>query len=122
MKGVFVHPLALVESADIGPGCRIWPFTHVMAGARVGARCNVGSHTFIESGALVGDDVTIKNGCMIWEGVARELAPYSPQAIVVSGLTRAEAEEGVAELKIETIFRGIDIRAEWGDIYVAEDM
>ena len=54
--------------------------------------------------------------------VARELAPHSPKAIVVSGLTQAEAEEAVAELKTDAIFRGIDISAEWGDIFVAEDM
>ena len=59
---------------------------------------------------------------LVGMAVARVLAPYSPKAIVVSGLTRAEAEEGVAELKSEPLFRGIDVSAEWGDIFVAEDM
>ncbi len=72
MKPAFVHPLAQVDTVEIGPETRVWAFTHVMNGARIGARCNVGSHTFIESGAIVGDDVTIKNGCMIWDGVVLE--------------------------------------------------
>jgi acetyltransferase-like isoleucine patch superfamily enzyme len=33
----------------------------------IGANCNIGDHCFIESGAIIGDNVTIKNGNMIWE-------------------------------------------------------
>ncbi len=72
MKSAFFHPLARVDTRDVGADSRVWAFTHVMKGARIGARCNVGSHSFIESGVVVGDDVTIKNGCMIWEGVVLE--------------------------------------------------
>jgi len=69
MKDVFVHPQALVETADIGEGCRVWAWSHIMAGARVGRHCNIGEHCFIEAGARIGDGSTIKNGNMIWEGV-----------------------------------------------------
>src|SRR5512146_3057238 len=72
MSDVFVHPLAIVESDDIGPGTRIWAFSHVMRGASIGANCNVGEHSFIEAGAAIGDNVTIKNGNLIWEGVTIE--------------------------------------------------
>ena len=63
------HPTALVETAHIGAGTRVWAFAHVMAGAQVGAGCNIGDHAFIESGAVLGDGVTIKNGVCVWEGV-----------------------------------------------------
>ena len=33
--GVFVHPRGLCESADVGPGTRIWAFAHVLPGAKV---------------------------------------------------------------------------------------
>ncbi len=69
MKGVYVHPTALVEGEDIGEGTRIWGFSHVMKGASIGARCNVGEHCFIEAGAVIGNDVTIKNGNAVWDGV-----------------------------------------------------
>ena len=72
MKNVFKHPTALVETADIGPGSRVWAFAHVLAGARIGRNCNIGDHSFVESGATVGDNCTIKNGNMIWEGVTLE--------------------------------------------------
>ena len=68
----FQHPLALVESKEIGPGTRIWAWAHVMEGARLGADCNVGEHCFIERGAVLGDRVTVKNGVAVWEGVTAE--------------------------------------------------
>jgi len=89
----FQHPSALVESAAIGAGTRIWAFAHVLKGARVGRHCNIGDHCFIEGGARVGDNVTVKNGVALWDGVVvgdnafvgpfavftNDLAPRSPR-------------------------------------------
>jgi acetyltransferase-like isoleucine patch superfamily enzyme len=69
---IFIHPRALVETETIGPGTRVWAFTHVMAGVTLGARVNVGGHCFLEAGVVVGEGVTIKNGNQIWEGVTLE--------------------------------------------------
>jgi UDP-2-acetamido-3-amino-2,3-dideoxy-glucuronate N-acetyltransferase len=68
----YVHPNALVESSEIGPGTKIWAFAHVMDGARVGANCKIGDHAFIESGAVLGNYVTVKNGVAIWDRVTVE--------------------------------------------------
>lgn len=72
MNEAFIHPAAIVESWEIGPGTCIWAFTHVMPAVRIGANCNIGEQCFIESGVEIGDSVTIKNGNMIWEGVVLE--------------------------------------------------
>ena len=69
---VFIHPLGLNESEDVGRGTRIWAFSHVMSGARVGENCNIGESCFVESGSSIGDNVTLKNGVQIWEGVCIE--------------------------------------------------
>jgi len=69
MKGVFVHPTALVETLDVGEGTRIWAFAHVLKGARIGRGCNVGDHCFIENDVVLGDRVTLKNGVAVWDGV-----------------------------------------------------
>jgi acetyltransferase-like isoleucine patch superfamily enzyme len=69
MSNYFKHPLALVESEEIGEGTKIWAFTHVMAGAKIGRNCNIGDHCFVEEGARIGDNVTIKNHVAIWNGV-----------------------------------------------------
>jgi acetyltransferase-like isoleucine patch superfamily enzyme len=72
VKDIYVHPSAIVETDQIGEGTRIWAYTHVMKDVVVGANCNIGEHCFLESGVTVGDDVTIKNGSLLWEGVHLE--------------------------------------------------
>ena len=64
-----VHPAALCETDQVGPRTRIWAFAHLLPGAVVGADCNICDHVFIEGGARLGDRVTVKNACLIWDGV-----------------------------------------------------
>ncbi|PYX95775.1 MAG: N-acetyltransferase [Acidobacteria bacterium] len=71
-REIFIHPQAIVETSLIGEGTRVWPFTHVLKGARLGKNCNVGEQCYIESDVIVGDDVVIKNGVSLWEGVRIE--------------------------------------------------
>ncbi|MGH2947285.1 MAG: acyltransferase [Solirubrobacteraceae bacterium] len=70
--GPYIHPQAIVETDDVGPGTRIWAFAHVMNGARVGADCNICDHTYVEGGVVVGDRVTIKSGVYLWDGMVVE--------------------------------------------------
>jgi len=69
IKGVFIHPNALVESVEIGGGTRVWAFAHVLKGSAIGKNCNICDLTFIEGGASVGDNVTVKCGVYLWDGV-----------------------------------------------------
>ena len=69
---VYVHPTALCDSDDVGPGSRLWAYVHVLKGAKVGANVNLGDHAFVENGAVLGDRVTVKNGVMVWMGVTVE--------------------------------------------------
>ena len=68
----FKHPLAVVESSQIGKGTRVWAFAHVMEGAQVGENCNLCDHVFVESNVVIGDRVTVKNGVALWDGVVLE--------------------------------------------------
>jgi UDP-2-acetamido-3-amino-2,3-dideoxy-glucuronate N-acetyltransferase len=69
LDDVFIHRLADVESAEIGSGTRVWQFAVIVHGARIGRNCNICAHTFIEGGVIVGDDVTLKCGVYLWDGV-----------------------------------------------------
>src|SRR5579863_5631070 len=68
----FKHELAVVESAAVGPGTRIWAFAHILPGAQIGADCNICDHTFIENDVVIGDRVTIKCGVYVWDGIRLE--------------------------------------------------
>uniref|UniRef100_Q025J1 WxcM domain protein, C-terminal domain protein n=1 Tax=Solibacter usitatus (strain Ellin6076) TaxID=234267 RepID=Q025J1_SOLUE len=62
----------MVESRSVGPGTRIWAFTHILPGAVIGAGCNICDHTFIENDVRIGDRVTLKGCIQVWDGITLE--------------------------------------------------
>jgi UDP-2-acetamido-3-amino-2,3-dideoxy-glucuronate N-acetyltransferase len=69
----WAHPTAVIDrGARIGPGTKVWHFSHVMAGARIGARCVLGQNVFVAATAVVGDDCRIQNNVSIYAGVTLE--------------------------------------------------
>lgn len=67
-----IHELSDVQSGSIGEGTRIWQFVVILPGARIGKNCNICSHCFIENKVVVGDNVTIKCGVQLWDGITVE--------------------------------------------------
>lgn len=64
-----IHPLADVQAEAIGEGSRIWQFAVVLKGAKIGRDCNICAQTFIEDDVVVGDNVTVKCGVQLWDGL-----------------------------------------------------
>lgn len=67
-----IHPLADVQSKNIGEGTYIWQFTVVLKDAVIGNNCNINCQVFIENDVRIGDNVTIKPGVQVWDGVTLE--------------------------------------------------
>ena len=65
----FIHPLADVQSSCIGEDTRIWQFSVVLGGAKIGSRCNLCANTFVENDVEVDDNVTLKCGVYLWDGM-----------------------------------------------------
>lgn len=68
----FIHPNALCETDKVGGKTRIWAFAHVLPGAVIGENCNICDHVFIENDVRVGNNVTIKSGVQLWDGMRVE--------------------------------------------------
>ena len=64
-----IHPLSDVQTDKIGDGTRIWQFAVVLKGAKIGRNCNICAHTFIENDVVIGDNVTVKCGVQLWDGL-----------------------------------------------------
>ena len=64
-----IHPLSDVQTDQIGEGTRIWQFAVVLKGAKIGRDCNIFAHTFIENDVVIGDNVTVKCGVQLWDGL-----------------------------------------------------
>ncbi len=71
MKHVF-HPTAIVESKKIGAGTQIWQYSVILPGAAIGSNCNVNCHCFIENDVVIGNNVTLKSGVYLWDGMVVE--------------------------------------------------
>ena len=73
MKDVFIHDTARVESgADIGPGTKIWHYSHIMPKAKLGRSCNIGQNVFIADNVILGDNTKVQNNVSIYTGVTCE--------------------------------------------------
>jgi UDP-2-acetamido-3-amino-2,3-dideoxy-glucuronate N-acetyltransferase len=72
MKKYFIHALSDVQTDQIGENSKIWQFCVVLPNAVIGTNCNINSHCFIENDVLIGDNVTIKCGVQVWDGITIE--------------------------------------------------
>src|SRR5215204_5854248 len=73
---------------------------------------------------IKGRNVLLLGGSgLVGMAVARQLAAHHPALVVVTGLTKAEAENAVADLQAEKVF-GDETRvlAEWGDIFLPQKL
>jgi len=61
----FVHESSYVDKdVVIGPGTKVWHFSHLLSGTRIGSGCSLGQNV------LVGPDVSVGNGCKIQNNVS----------------------------------------------------
>lgn len=67
-----IHKLSDVQSQNIGEGTNIWQYCVVLPGAIIGDNCNICSHCFIENDVKIGNNVTVKCGVQLWDGVEIE--------------------------------------------------
>lgn len=67
-----IHKLSDVQSKQIGESTNIWQFCVVLPDAQIGEGCNICSHCFIENNVIIGNNVTIKCGVQIWDGMTIE--------------------------------------------------
>ena len=67
-----IHPLADVQTENIGANTSVWQFCVILKEAQIGNDCNINCQVFIENDVMIGDNVTIKPGVQIWDGVTLE--------------------------------------------------
>lgn len=106
VRDVHVHPAALCEGAEIGPGTTIGPYTHVRPGATVGSDCTLGSGVCVDGGAVLGDRVTVKDGVVLSCAVTVEDdAVLGPGVVFTGDQAPGRAHYGPPERLLPTIVR-----------------
>jgi UDP-2-acetamido-3-amino-2,3-dideoxy-glucuronate N-acetyltransferase len=105
-RSYMAHPLALVESNEIGEDTRIWAFAHVMKDARIGRGCNIGEQCYIEQGVTLGNNVTVKNGVNVWRGVTVEDNVFlGPNCVLTNDPNPRAYIKKSADSLVETLIR-----------------
>ncbi len=70
MKKFFAHETAVIdEGVKIGPGTKIWHFSHIMTGSVIGENCNLGQNVVVSPEVTLGNNVKVQNNVSIYTGV-----------------------------------------------------
>ena len=86
-KAVFIHPTSVIDAgAVIGPGTKIWHFSHLMPGCKVGNHCNIGQNVFIDNNVVIGNGVKIQNNVSVYNGVIIEDAVFLGPSVVFTNV------------------------------------
>ena len=64
-----IHPSADVQTTQIGKDTVVWQFCVILKGAKIGNNCNINCQVLIENDVIIGDNVTIKPGVQVWDGI-----------------------------------------------------
>ena len=67
-----IHKFADCLNKNIPDSTNIWQFVVVLPNAKIGDHCNICAHCFIENDVRIGNNVTIKNGVYLWDGITIE--------------------------------------------------
>lgn len=69
----YAHPTAVIdEGCEIGPGTKIWHFSHIMSDSKLGVGCNLGQNVVVSPGVKIGNNVKIQNNVSVYTGVELE--------------------------------------------------
>ncbi len=109
--GYFVHETARVDpGAVIGPGTKVWHFSHVLPGSVVGAGCTVGQSVMIGPDAVVGDGCKIQNNVSVYRGVTLEDQVFCGPGMVFTNVWNPRAHiRRMGELRPTLVRRGASI-------------
>jgi acetyltransferase-like isoleucine patch superfamily enzyme len=67
-----IHTLSDCRPDKIPATTNIWQYVVVLPNASIGEHCNICAHCFIENDVVIGNNVTVKCGVYLWDGILIE--------------------------------------------------
>jgi len=84
----YAHPTAVIDAGCIiGPGTKIWHFSHIMPNCTIGENCNLGQNVVISPGVILGRNVKVQNNVSIYTGVQCEDDVFLGPSMVFTNVT-----------------------------------
>jgi len=111
--GVMVHESAYVDDdVRIGPGTKVWHFSHVLSGSTIGADCALGQNVVVGPRVTVGDRCRIQNNVSVYDGVTLEDGVFCGPSCVFTNVYNPRAEVSRKdEFRSTVVRRGATIGA-----------
>uniref|UniRef100_A0A7C4CB35 Oxidoreductase n=1 Tax=candidate division WOR-3 bacterium TaxID=2052148 RepID=A0A7C4CB35_UNCW3 len=110
---VYVHPTAVVDSgAVLGPGSKVWHFSHISAGCRIGRNNIIGQNVFVADAVTTGANCKIQNNVSLYKGVRLEDDVFCGPSCVFTNVVDPRAFlEKKTEFRETLVRRGASIGA-----------
>ncbi len=106
-----IHPLADVQTNNIGNDTSVWQFAIILKGAVIGNNCNINCHTFIENDVTIGDRVTVKAGVFLWDGIRVASDVFIGPNVTFTNDKYPRSKKYPDEFQLTEINRGVSIGA-----------
>jgi len=88
----FAHATAIIDQpSSIGPGTKIWHFSHILKDCQIGAQCNIGQNVVIGPKVTIGDGCKIQNNVSIYQGVTLEDSVFCGPSMVFTNVFNPRA-------------------------------
>jgi UDP-2-acetamido-3-amino-2,3-dideoxy-glucuronate N-acetyltransferase len=92
-QGFFAHHSAEIdENVTIGPGTKIWHFSHILSGSNIGENCNIGQNVAIGPDVAIGKGCKIQNNVSVYKGVTLEDGVFCGPSMVFTNIYNPRAE------------------------------
>jgi UDP-2-acetamido-3-amino-2,3-dideoxy-glucuronate N-acetyltransferase len=89
----FIHATAVIDSpVAIGPGTKIWHFSHVLKNCQIGADCNIGQNVVIGPDVKIGRGCKIQNNVSVYPGVTLEDYVFCGPSMVFTNVFNPRAQ------------------------------
>ena len=102
----FAHETSVIDDgAVIGPGCKIWHFSHVMPDSELGENCNLGQNVVVSPGVKLGKNVKVQNNVSIYTGVICEDDVFLGPSMVFTNITNPRSAVVRRDQYVQTLVK-----------------
>ncbi len=92
MKNHFVHETSIIDpGVSIGPGTKIWQFSHVLKNTTIGEDCTIGKYVEIGPDVSVGRGCKIQNNVSVFKGITLEDYVFCGPSVVFTNIINPRA-------------------------------